>query len=286
MKARMLMIGMALAALSIPGMCFGGQRWCVAPSCVKVAPKAAPVVTRTISTSNNDNSVTFNTSFQFNQASSAQGATQYGYADIVPDYGSLDIGAYLNLSARLVQNAQQLAGQAHGDFTAASAQAFSNIAEIARIKAAEQAAVAALQAAGSQGGAQSGQLVTRQFSFEATIGPDGSMTLKPAEPAQPAVDQGAGGGAVGFDVTALGNAVRQVATTRCIECHNGTKKEGGLDLTDPTVLPADVYSKELGILDRIGRNDDKRMPPPDRPRLDVDEASTFQATYRVLRGQQ
>lgn len=285
MNARLIAWVLSLAVLGVVPDAMA-QRWCVKPSCVKVVPKAAPVVTRTVSTSNNDNSVTFNTSFQFNQPTAAQGTTQFAYADIVPDYGSLDIGAYMNLSARLVQNAQQLAGQAHGDFTAASAQAFSNIAEIARIKAAEQAAVAALSAAGSQGGAQSGQLVTRQFSFEATIGPDGSMTLKPAEPSPPAVDQGAGGGGQAFDLAALGAAVRQVAATRCVECHNATTKKGNLDLTDPTTLAADAYSKELGILDRISRNDDKRMPPPDRDRLDVDEASTFQATYRVLKGQQ
>lgn len=231
---------------------------------VQKVVEAKPAITNTTT---NDHRITITNQFNFSQPASEQGATSYGYADILPNYGSLDIGATLNLAAKLTQNAQQLAGQALADYSDVTSKSLNAVAEIAKIEATKQAAVAALQAAGASGNNAGGASVRRTFSFHARIEPNGRMVVEPAFNAEPLAPQPVPG------VDAEGELVlQQVVQTKCLECHAGGNAKGGLDLGDLGKISAESMKK---ILARISTTDQEKRMPKAQPALTVDEMAPF-----------
>lgn len=199
----------------------------------------------------------------------AQGNTLYGYSySSVKDlYGDTNLGVLYQQAARLTQNAQTLAGQAHGDFSDLVGREGSNRARVAEILAKSQAAAAALTAANPQ---PSTHTESRVFSFRAVQGDGGDLQLVPVDPGQ--APQGVPGampraeGGNGADFAAL-------LQSRCAECHAGNTVKGGFDIRSyATLSPKDKAARVWSRLTTT--NVEKRMPLG-KPALTAEELRLF-----------
>jgi hypothetical protein len=169
----------------------------------------------------------------------ANGNTVYGYSyeSAAKLYGETDLNALYQAAARLTQNAQTLAGQANSDFSNLTQQAGSDMAKVAAILAAGEAAQRAASAIKAPNTAT---VTTRQqFTFE--VGPDGQIMPVNPNQAQGQTDPGAyqnGGAGNGHAASSL-VAWQANATQRCITCHApGKNPKGGFDVTQyPRMTP-------------------------------------------------
>lgn len=197
----------------------------------------------------------------YSEPISAQGSTVYGYSSVSDAYGQADLGLLYNQAARLTDQAQQLAGQAHMDFSALVQSEAQNRVEVAKILAQGQAAREALQA--SRG--EQTQPIVRRFEFKVTQDENGELKVEKIEKAESKQPEN-------FDLaTPDTNNVSQLLKTKCVSCHNNDNAQGGLNLLD-----AISNEQQRAILNRVITDDlDKRMPrKPDGTagqRLTVDE---------------
>jgi hypothetical protein len=203
-----------------------------------VVPQAAIVPQTTIV----NNLIGIPVPIQYNQPLSAQGTTVYGYSSVSEAHGNVDLGLLYNQAARLTEQAQQLAGQAHTDFSSLVQIEGNNRAEVAKIIAQGQAAREALSAVRTESSTQSQQL--RTFSFKVSSTQNGEIQVQKMEPDERK-----------FDTSSATN-VSDLLSDKCVSCHNAGNAQGGLNLLDS--ISAD---QQESILSRVVTDDlTKRMP--------------------------
>lgn len=212
----------------------------------------------------------------------ANANTLYGtqVATMAQIYGAADMSALLQQSAKLTQNAQELAGQAHGQFIDAVTREGGNRARVAEILAKQQAAMGVIAATG-QAAAQALTAAEGQSAkvYQSTTtfgnGVSGSVNgnvndgsgpqVLPAKkipinqapaPNQVPNDGNGNGGQARLNL----NHFRDVTMDKyCVSCHNATDKVAKLDLTKGY----ETFDDELkdAIWERVTTNNpDKRMP--------------------------
>lgn len=172
-----------------------------------------------------------------NYASVNQGNTLYGYSynTVKEAYGSTDMNVLYQQASRLTQGAQQLAGDAHRDFSGLVTQAGDNQSRIAEILAKAAAAEKVLNAANPQPSTRTTTTVT---------GSGSTSTVMPK-----------------VDDTLVEDTKRFLTYTGiplCGSCHSGQTLKGKFDiLTYPTM----TSDQKNVIWDRIFSKDpDKVMP--------------------------
>lgn len=175
------------------------------------------------------------------------GSTQYGYG--ADQYKFLDPALFMNAASRYMETGQLAAQKGFSEFSAASASILSQQAGIAEIQARsallqEAAKLVASTAVGTS------SAVRIQASRDAS----GALHLD----SQPLAPVAAG-------------TVGEIFSRKCSSCHNATKKEGGLDLTNLAVLDR-KYERE--ILRRIV-TDDASLRMPKGGKLSTDEIMTI-----------
>lgn len=180
----------------------------------------------------------------YSEPIAAQGTTIYGYSSLADSYNQVDLGLLYNQAARLTDQAQQLAGQAHMDFSALVQAEGQNRAEVAKILAQGQAAQAALTATKGE----PSQPIVRQFSFRVTQGENGQLEVEKIEEEPQSFDL-----ATPDDVA---QNVSQLLRNQCVSCHNSDNAQGGLNL-----LEAITDDQQRKILNRVTTDDlSLRMP--------------------------
>lgn len=171
-----------------------------------------------------------------------QGSTQYGYSYSQQYIAAEDNRILLNQLGNALKGIQQIQGQA-----------LSGVIDVTKLQQEGAKEVALIQAAA--------QLVASTKSVETiqtTATPvHGGVSPQPQLPSQYA-------------------AAQSVADSRCITCHGSEKTEGGLNLTDYSLLSREQRWK---IVDRVTREDDKRMPPDGE--LPTVEISAFLNAYQA-----
>lgn len=128
--------------------------------------------------------------------------TQTTLADL---YGNLDLNILYQQAGKLTQNAQQLAGQANGDFSALVNQAGSNYARAAEIIARGEAAAMALKSTESN----SARIIqqSKSYAIEGNQGNQGNQGNRRVEKRTIAINH------------------------YCVKCHGGQKPVKDLDMT-------------------------------------------------------
>lgn len=196
----------------------------------------------------------------YTQPIAAQGTSVYGYSSLSNSYEQVDMGLLYNQAARLTDQAQQLAGQAHLDFAGlVQAQAASQ-SEVAEIVARGQAAALALQA--TQGG-PSFNRERASFSFSLTQDARGGWSVDPLTEAK---------GKPSFELAEVPIAAKasELLKSKCVRCHSSGNAQGGLDLLGP-VSPEQVES----IWDRVTTGDQSLLMPKGGPQLSDEELSVL-----------
>ncbi|WDI43378.1 hypothetical protein [Bremerella sp. P1] len=157
------------------------------------------------------------------QPIAAQGTSVYGYSSLAGSYNQVDLGLLYNQAARLSDQAQQLAGQAHLDFAGLVQAESQSRAEVAEIVARGQAAALALQA--TQGG-PSFNREPRSFSFRASQDAQGGWSVEPLTEAK---------GKPSFELAEVPLETRasELLKSKCVRCHNDSSQQGGLNLLGP-----------------------------------------------------
>lgn len=217
---------------------------------------------------NNPAAYSYGQSFQqqgqgYSQLPAAQGSTLYGYRELADVYGNVDLGSLYDQVLRLRQQSYTAESKATSETHALVGDLGTQLARVMEIQAKADAAAKVLQAATPKDRAT----ILREFwakgSNSGTV--QGNVQLR-----QPAV-------------TANYVAIaQQVANTRCVSCHSATNKQGGLDLSDLSLLNA---TQGRNILDRIVHKDpSKRMPlkadlSPGEPLSREEVAAFYMAAY-------
>lgn len=168
-----------------------------------------------------------------------QGSTSYGYTYAQQYIAAEDNKILLNQLGNALKGIQQVQGQV-----------LSGVIDVTKLQQEGAKEVALIQAAA--------QLVASTKSVETTT--TVATPVNPGSSQQP--DKFA--------------AVHSVIDSRCIKCHGGEKTEGGLDLSDYSALSREQRWK---IVDRVTRDDDKRMPPGGE--LPTVEMSAFLNAYQA-----
>lgn len=176
----------------------------------------------------------------------AQGSTVYGYSAVAQSYGQVDLGLLYNQAARLTDQAQQLAGQAHTDFATLVQAEAQNRADVARIVAQGQAAREALQAVQNQ---PQPQVVPRSFAFQVVQDEKGNLRVEPIQDGEEP-DFGL------VSESSPEEFVSNLIQNKCVSCHNSEVSRGGLDLTGEV----SQYHQEA-ILETVTTEDDARRMP-------------------------
>lgn len=163
---------------------------------------------------------------QYDQPLVSQGSTVFGYSSVQEAHGNVDLGLLYSQAARLTDQAQQLAGQAHTDFSALVQIEGNNRADVAKIIAQGQAAAEALSAVRVQ---ESTQATQTKFSLTTRSG----------------VSQ-----------SARSSGVSNVLVEKCVSCHSNGNAQGGLNLEAPITQDQAEASIDRAITDDLT----KRMP--------------------------
>lgn len=233
-------VSLAQHCNSATGLCFKSKQVQVAS---KVYAQPVQVVEQVIpQTTIVNNLIGIPVPIQYDQPLSVQGSTVYGYSSVAEAHGSVDLGVLYNQAARLTEQAQQLAGQAHSDFSSLVQIEGNNRTEVAKIIAQGQAAREALSAVRVESSISSPQF--RTFSFKVSSTQSGDIHVEKMMPEDEK-----------FDV--VGNKdVSSLLTDKCVSCHNSSNAQGGLNLLD------DISSdQQESILSRVITDDlTKRMP--------------------------
>jgi hypothetical protein len=177
----------------------------------------------------------------------ASGSTGYGYTyeTLRSAYGETNLNSLYQQAGRLTQGAQQLAGQAHTEFSGLVQQAGDSAGRVAEQLARGQAAAQALRAAAGQ-------------SVEATkttvIGGGTTTTLPTVEPtatAEPVAEPN-------VSVQSGKVFLERVGLPKCGSCHGQKEPKGGFSILDyPTADP----EKRQKVLARLFHpSPEKRMP--------------------------
>jgi len=200
----------------------------------------------------------------YNEPITAQGSTVYGYSALSDSYSNIDLGLLYNQAARLTDQAQQLAGQAHMDFSAIVQSEGQNRAEVAKILAQGQAAREALSA--SRGSEL--QPITKSFAFKVSQGSNGELKVEK-------IEKTSGSEPENFDLATPDiKDVSQLLNNKCVSCHNSNNAQGGLNL-----LGEISEDQQDSILKRVTTDNlDKRMPRNSDgagQKLSIDELSVL-----------
>lgn len=186
----------------------------------------------------------------------AQGSSQYGYSykDVASFYGSTDLNALFQQSARLTQGAQALAGQANTDFS-------TRIGEVGQA----QSRVAEILAEGqARERIQKGSQLTPKTTITMTgqgvgIVPNGPPArVNPMPPADPQDGQDDLSAA---DRAALLQSFAANAIPACVQCHGGAKPQGGFSVASfPDMAP----QAQGAVIARM------YFGTPDKPQMPLD----------------
>jgi hypothetical protein len=187
-----------------------------------------------------------------------QGNTTYGYSvnTVKELYGSTDLNALYQQSARLTQGAQTLANQANSDFAGLVGQAGTNAGRVAEILARAQAARTALEATQLPPGSKT--TITESGSITAPGAPVAPMpvpgpktSVMPQGPMPKADD-------IGDQARSDALFLKTIAMPRCGACHSGKVTKGDLDIT---LYPSfDLERKKRVWVRLMTDNRDKLMP--------------------------
>jgi hypothetical protein len=174
------------------------------------------------------------------------GTTQYGYTfdQLAQSYGTLDLNTIYQQAARNAQTAQQLGGDATSQFSGLVDKAGAGAARVAEILAQAEAKKKVLEAA------TRATQIPPSTTTQTTINGTGT-TVVPVQPQQPVTNP---------PVQPLDDAgfVNQVLKPNCFACHGNGNKVGGVDLSNWTMLGADIKAKAR---QRVTSTDDAvRMP--------------------------
>lgn len=166
--------------------------------------------------------------------------TQYGYSykDVAAMYGATDLNLLYQQVARLTQNTQTLAGQAHLDFTDLVGREGDNRARVLETLARGQAARNILD-----GISAPQQSSYRTFSFRI----DNGQVVPGDDPTQQEVQNPKG-------------TLKQwqQSAGQCVDCHSGGVLKGGFDVTKYTVLAPELKKR---VIERLETSDPaKHMP--------------------------
>ena len=190
---------------------------------------------------------------QYSQTTAPQGATIYGYRELADIYGNVDLGELYNSVMRLRQ-------QSYANESAATSETHALVDNLA-------GSMAAIKEIEAKGAAAKAVLEAASAKDRATLLRELWSTRQPGNPA-PAPEARAA-------VTRA--AVDTLIAAKCLACHNKEKPNGGLDLSDLSLLDGVQGGK---ILQRIIHPDPaKRMPlaaenAPGVP-LTADEVAIF-----------
>jgi hypothetical protein len=190
----------------------------------------------------------------YDSSISKQGSTIYGYSSVAEAHGTVDLGLLYNQASRLAEQAQQLAGQAHVDFTRLVEIEGSNRAEVAKIIAQGQAAREVLSAINMN---SSSNTQNKNFAFKITTTENSTVGNK--------VDSEK------FNISSGGTDYETVVQSKCVVCHNSGNAQGALNLEERI-----SREQRESILERVITDDPiKRMPRnadgSASPRLSVNE---------------
>ena len=173
-------------------------------------------------------------------------STLYGqtYNSIASFYGDTNLSQLYQQANRLAENAQRMSGQAVTEFGTLVGAEGQNRAKIAEILARSQAASEFLRSLEAPGG----KVETKTFTFKVVPGADGKMQIQK-------IDQGPPG------VPGFGAEIEKAwegSATKCLACHSGARKEGGLDIT---LYRTFSLEQKMNVINRLMKKDEtKRMP--------------------------
>lgn len=186
-----------------------------------------------------------------------QGPALYadGYNSQVATLSQVDIGAQMARAARLVENAQKLAGQSNMDLNTTIQSLGEQQARSLEIAVKGQAVTSAFRALDTS----RPQPQFRAMTFHLTD--DGQLSVEPSSQATVSSSEGQ----VQGQVQALGGSIEQadiqdpvaaaareaVLGASCVGCHSPQKKSGGLDLTPEGVATWYASPQRKEILDKI-----------------------------------
>lgn len=204
----------------------------------------APAVVKDVANYSYPLHVVYNVAFPPQVAS---GSTLYGYnAD---QYKFLDPALFMNAATRYMETGQLAAQKGFSEFASASSSILSQQAGIAELHARsallqEAAKLVAATASGS----------STAVRIQASRDVSGALHLE----SQPLAPVSAG-------------TVAEIFSRKCSSCHNATKKNGGLDLSNLATLDR---KHEREILKRIV-TDDPELRMPKGSKLTTDEIMTI-----------
>lgn len=188
----------------------------------------------------------------FPQSGLYGGNTQYGYSvkEVAEFYGDSNPAALYQQAARLTQNAQQLAGQATGDFSALVSQEGSNRARVAEVLAKGAAAAQVLKAADAP---PSSRFTKQEFRIDGAASTASGGQAVGGEGGPPP------GAAAAPNGTAWRAAWQVHAQTKCAVCHAGPDAKSKFEVMKFYDLPR--TRRALLVAGRLATDDDeKRMP--------------------------
>ena len=184
-------------------------------------------------------------------APAAQGSSQYGYSyqQIQTAYGDLNLNTLYQQQGRLVQGAQQLAGQGLRDHTDLVAQAGDNQARVAEILAKAQAARAVLEGVNPQPSIRTETTIkgggrSSEFRPGAAKGREGMPPAKD-DPEEAAIQ----------DATRF---LEQVGIPKCGACHGPQNPKGNFEILKYPQLGGEAKAKVWARL--LHADPEKRMP--------------------------
>lgn len=183
-----------------------------------------------------------------------QGPTVYGYNAYTSKFAQTDTDALYARAARLVENAQKLAGQANLDHSALVHAAGEQQARVAEIIVKGQAVERAFR---SMDGVPE-QPQWRSMRFD--ISSDGQLRVEPQQGEAGSLHTTAEAPEDGLTASARD----ALLVARCVDCHGPGKTSGGLDLSPEGVAawePGERVSILTAIKERVTHPDPaKRMP--------------------------
>lgn len=237
-KLLALLVLLALPSTALPcGRCgYAVCRYSYSPAYYTAAPYVPP----TYNSYDTGLRVTYNISYPY---PAVAGATGFGYN--APQYNFLDAALVMNAGSRYLELAQQNAGNGFQQFQQTASlilQGQQGIAETnARTALLESTARLIASTAPTGAGA---------VSWRVTRDADGRVHFE---------QDGAGGPGAATATARSGPLnLASIITGRCATCHSASRREGGLDLSDPGKIDRDTA---LNMLDRITTRDPARRMP-------------------------
>lgn len=211
----------------------------------------------------------------YSQVPSSQGATVYGYRESADLYGNIDLGGVYREALRLRGDSRALEAEGDKGTTALVDKLGERAAGVAEIKAkgeaVDRAITAASRALSSISAEKRVQMIREVYGSGTTTSTGGSGS-----------SEGVSKTAEISRNTDFVSVATEVTKKKCLSCHSAEKKNGGLDMTNLTLLSNEQVTS---ILKRIVSSDPlKRMPlagdlKPGTPLTETEIAAFYLAAY-------